>query len=221
MAKSNTFLLIIITTVLVASLAVFAEGFTNELEYVRSAHDNRQYLVRNLQDKDKAAVLLSVIRERLLKLIKHLQKKYPNTAKIERLARNFNSEKISENVPDSKYTSYSVNKGEKVVFCVRQRNDQNELMDLNTMMFVAIHELSHMMTLSIGHDDPVFWENMKFLLGEAIEIGLYKYQAFHDQPKAYCGTMITDTPLKNVDDPPDKVPKEVVIEERVVDSVSP
>ena len=39
---------------------------------------------------------------------------------------------------------------------------------------------------------------MKFLLREALsqDLQLYRYQPFHNDPIPYCGTMITDTPLK-------------------------
>ena len=34
--------------------------------------------------------------------------------------------------------------------------------------FVALHELSHVMTVSVGHTQE-FWENFKFLLKEAVD----------------------------------------------------
>ena len=63
------------------------------------------------------------------------------------------------------------------------------------MMFVAIHELSHLMTESIGHE-PEFWENFKFLLLVGIHLKKYKNINFNKNPEEYCGTEITDTPLK-------------------------
>ena len=191
------FSLAIIVAVVCISATMYLEGFSNDVDYVESQLDNRQYLVRNLPDKSDAARLLSLIRARLIKLIRYMRTKYPTDKRVHRLIKNFNPDQISESFPDSKYTSYSVNKGEKIVFCVRQRNDKNELVDLNTMMFVAIHELSHLMTISIGHTKE-FWNNMKFLLREALsqDLQLYRYQPFHNDPIPYCGTMITDTPLK-------------------------
>lgn len=113
---------------------------------------------------------------------------------IERLKNNYNPDTISENTPDAKYTSYSVNKGEQLFFCLRSKKHNEKLVDRNVMMFVAIHELSHLMTESIGHP-PDFWNNFKFLLKVAIDIGVYKYIDFNTYPKDYCGTKITDTPL--------------------------
>ena len=61
-------------------------------------------------------------------------------------------------------------------------------------MFVALHELGHLMTKSIGHTEE-FWKNFKFLLQEAIKIGIYTKDDFNKNPVEYCGTNITDTPL--------------------------
>lgn len=214
----NLFLLLIVLIIVGFSASIYYEGFMNDIEYVESPYDKRFYLVRNLPDKKNAAKLLSLIRARLIEFVKYLRIKHPKDKRIERLARNFNPNQISESTPDSKYTSYSINKGEKIVFCVRQRNDKNELVDLNTMMFVSIHEMAHLMTISIGHTKE-FWENMKFLLRQALskELQLYRYQPFHENPKPYCGTIITDTPLKADESgqfPSFEPSEEIVIEER-------
>ena len=39
-------------------------------------------------------------------------------------------------------------------------------------MFVAIHEIAHIMTLSVGHTEE-FWNNFKFLLENAVELNIY------------------------------------------------
>lgn len=195
----DTYIVWILTFIVVLiSLFFYEEHFFNDVIYVKSNIDGMYYLVRNLSDKQEASNLLSEINIKIKKFLKHLKTKYPNDANINRLYRNYNEHQISESSPTSKYTSYSVNKGEKIIFCIRQRNyKNNSLMDINTMMFVAIHELSHLMTISIGHSNE-FWENMKFLLKEAIDSPdhIYTYTPYHLKPKKYCGTIITDTPYK-------------------------
>ena len=108
---------------------------------------------------------------------------------------NFNPDAFSETTPDAKYTSYSVNKGEKIVFCLRDKKEGEALVKENIMTFVAIHELGHLMTKSVGHE-PEFWNSFKLLLKIAIDNGLYKNIDFNSTPKDYCGVKITDTPLK-------------------------
>ena len=126
-----------------------------------------------------------------------LEKQIKNKLKedIARLVSNFNPDAFSETTPDAKYTSYSVNKGEKIVFCLRDKKEGENLVKENIMTFVAIHELGHLMTKSIGHE-PEFWNSFKLLLKIAIDNGLYKNIDFNSTPKDYCGIKITDTPLK-------------------------
>ena len=128
---------------------------------------------------------------------KMLENNLKNTLKedIERLKKNFNPDAFSETTPDAKYTSYSVNKGEKIVFCLRDKKEGENLVKENIMTFVSIHELAHLMTKSIGHE-PDFWANFKLLLKVSIDNGLYKNIDFNSTPKPYCGIQITDTPLK-------------------------
>ena len=187
----------VVCAIIYFSYVLKKEGFSSELTKVQSTVDNRSYTVRNLPDKQQAANSLALIRLRLVKMIDYLSKKYPEDQGIRRLKENFRPDNISEGLPDGKYTSYSVNKGEKIVFCVRQRDTSNSLVDINTMMFVAIHEMAHLMSKTIGHT-PEFWDNMKILLEKVIdsELNIYKYQSFHKKPEEYCGTQITDTPLK-------------------------
>ena len=65
------------------------------------------------------------------------------------------------------------------------------------MMFVSLHELAHIMTKSIGHDNDEFWSNFKFILTNATELGIYKNVDYRQEPEEYCGMMITDSPLND------------------------
>jgi hypothetical protein len=89
-----------------------------------------------------------------------------------------------------------VNKGEKIVLCIRSKDKEARLEDENILMFVSLHELGHVMTKSTGHTDE-FWDNFRFLLKASIKIGAYKRQDFRRKPVKYCGTKITDSPLDN------------------------
>ena len=149
-----------------------------------------------MPDKVEAANLLATIRQRLMKLVDHLHKMYPDDDRSVRLVRDFNPDAISEGGDDSQqYTSYSVNKGEKIVFCLRSRDKEQKLVDINMMIFVAVHELAHIATESIGHTDE-FWKNMRYLLEQSIDIGIYTKQDFKDKPVKYCGINVTSSPLE-------------------------
>ena len=104
---------------------------------------------------------------------------------------------IIETLPTSKYTAYSQNKGEKLAFCLNATKDNPEqLIDLNTLTFVALHELAHVATKSVGHT-PEFWDNFKFLLIQAEKINIYNPMDYKNNPKNYCGMTITDNPYFN------------------------
>ena len=192
----KNFVYAIIITIIVISLYIQYENFSNEITLVKSSYDGKSYLVRNLKDSKKAANLLARVRNKCIKLSKYLVKKYPNEERVKRLLLNYRPDNISESSSSSKYTSYSVNKGEKIVFCLRSRDKDEKLVDENVMMFVALHELGHVMSISIGHTEE-FWTNFKFLLKEGIKAGVYTKQDFRKKPVKYCGTDITDTPLND------------------------
>ena len=246
----------IVNAIIIISLIVIIYKYFEKNSYdvvmVKSESNGKDYLVRNLPDKQEASNLLGSLALKLEKLVniiktegyENIYTKYikndvdkevnggssnggsggnsgnsgndiiegqsggssekdilENDMKmklkddISRLIKNFNPDAFSETTPDSKYTSYSVNKGEKLVMCLRDKKDGEKLVKENIMTFVSIHELAHLMTKSIGHD-PIFWNNMRLLLKIAIDNGLYKNIDFNKKPEPYCGIKISDTPLK-------------------------
>jgi predicted metal-dependent hydrolase len=173
------------------------EHLSNEVIYVKSTVDNNEYLVRNLDNKNNAADMLATLRMKLEQLCKKMLEKYPNDESVQRMNKKFNPDNISEAGKNNQYTSYSVNKGEKIVFCIRQKDEDESLVDENTLTFVSIHELAHIMTKSVGHT-PEFWDNFKRLLKESIEHNLYTKEDYSKNPKEYCGIKVSDSPLENV-----------------------
>jgi len=164
--------------------------------YVTSRVDNKQYKVRDMPDKQEAADLMARLRMRLTKLCDALEKKYPDKPQVKLMCENFRSDpsRFIEATPDSEHTSYSVNKGEQIYMCLRQREGPDEsLVDENVMTFVALHEMAHVCTESIGHG-PDFWNNFGWLLKEAEALGIYRYTDFSAHPVSYCGVYITDSP---------------------------
>lgn len=167
------------------------------LVHVKSTIDNKEYLVRNTNDKQEAANLLANIRIKLNNLKVHLETKYSDKPQVQQLKRNFEADPIRfyESTPDSELTSYSVNKGESVHLCLRQRDTNDEsLVQENVIMFVAIHEMAHMITKTVGHGED-FWNNFGWLLKEAEAIKVYISQDFKAHPVKYCGMSITDQPV--------------------------
>ena len=185
---------IVIIVFLIIIFYTYYENEQSDVNYTISTFDNRNYLVRNLEDKTDAANLLAKIRKNIEDLCAHLSNVYPTDENVKRLIEKFNPDNISETGKNSKYTSYSVNKGEKIVLCLRARDDDEKLIDENTLMFVSLHEIAHVMNKSIGHKED-FWKNFKFLLENAIKLKIYTYENYSKNPKKYCGILITDSPL--------------------------
>ena len=176
---------------MVAIAVMYFKRRFGEVMYVRSAVDNRRYLVRKLPDAQEAADRLARLNRDLLALVHHMMAKYGRTrADVQQLYKNYDPEAISEGGVEHGYTSYSVNKGERIVLCIRQKD--GAFVTHNVVMYVAIHELAHLMTHEVGHTD-LFWTNFKFLLQEAIKLGLYTYQDFANDPQPYCGIDITSS----------------------------
>ena len=100
-------------------------------------------------------------------------------------------------MPTSELTAYSENKGEKIAFCLNTTKNGDTLIDINTLTFVALHELSHIMTLSIGHKQD-FWDNFKFILQNAKESNIYIPVDYKKNPKEFCGLTINDSPYFDI-----------------------
>ncbi len=163
---------------------------------VKSSIDGFTYKVRDMPDKQAAADMMARVRLKMNKLKLHLESTFPDKPQVKQLVRNFEAEahRFEEATPEAEFTSYSVNKGESVYFCLRQREGSDEsLVQEDIITFVAIHEMGHMITKTIGHG-PDFWNNFAWLLQEAERIGLYKHRDFRAHPVSYCGMKITDQP---------------------------
>jgi hypothetical protein len=187
-----SFLDFFIIFIIVIILFFYIKNYYAEVIYVKSNVDGRNYLVRKLPDRQKAADYLASVNADLQKLTKHVTAKYPDKPCVKRLFENFNPNNISEGSAQSGYTSYSVNKGERIIMCIRQKDAEDSFVDRNVIFYIATHEISHLATFSIGHDQE-FWDNFRFLLTEAMSIGLYKKVDFASSPHAYCGIQITSS----------------------------
>lgn len=166
-----------------------------DMSHVKSTVDGEKYLVRKAHDEQEAANRLAEVRGSLLRLMKYLKQKQKDHAITMQIVQNFDAapHRFTESAPDAKYTSYSVNKGEKVFMCLRQRNEKKELVDKNVLVFVALHEMAHIGTKEVGHTQT-FWNNFAWLLKQAESIGVYQFQDFAAHPVEYCGISITDQP---------------------------
>jgi hypothetical protein len=185
---------ILIAFIIYICLQIYSDSDYFNLKCIISTKDGNKYCVRDRENLESSINLLSMVIGRCGKVVDAVYKKYPDEARAKRLKENFNPHKINEILPTSQHTAYSENKGEKIAFCLTKKKETDNLIDINTLTFVALHELAHIMTKTIGHTDE-FWTNFKFLIKEADMINIYKPIDYKKDPVVYCGMDITDNPL--------------------------
>jgi len=185
---------IIILFIVLIALKMYSESDEFNLRCIVSTIDGKKYCVRERSNVQNASDLLARTTEKLGYLVENVGQRYPDRENVKKLVNNFNPTTIKETLPTSEYTAYSENKGEKIAFCLnKKKSDNNNLIDSNTLMFVAIHEIAHIMTTSVGHTEE-FWNNFKFLLENAVELKIYTPVDYKKEPEGYCGMDITDNP---------------------------
>jgi hypothetical protein len=180
--------------IILVILFFYIKNHYAEVTYVKAEFDGNYYLVRRLPDKQKAAEILARRAGDMDKLIKHLMAKYPDNKDVKRLYENFDKRNMSESSPDSGYTSYTVDKGKRIVLCLRQKDTENSFVDYNTLLYPCLHEAGHCALTDIGHT-PHFWEFFRMITKEAVEIGIYKKVDYAKYPAKFCGITINSTVL--------------------------
>ena len=193
MTSHNWFFYIFLAFILLLCLKIYYESDAFNLKCIIASKDGNRYCVREREKLELAANLLATVTEKCKKMVAYMKEKHPDDPRVKRLVEGFNPKRISETLPTSELTAYSENKGEKIAFCLNTTKNGNRLIDINTLTFVALHELSHIMTESIGHKQD-FWQNFKFLLINAKEANIYQPVDYKSKPQEYCGMTINDNP---------------------------
>jgi hypothetical protein len=187
-------------TILIAMLILFIYIFLffnrNKVVYMESITGDKMLIYTDSQKKEKAN-LLSAIKNNMYILRDHMYKNINNfpdyTDYIKQLNMNLDEDKtvIYETDPDTNLTSYSVNKGEELSFCLKSKKT-GQVHDLNLLMYVAIHEMAHIACPEIGHGE-LFKKIFRKLIEEAINIGIYKKVDYNNNPIEYCGMILSSS----------------------------
>lgn len=206
MNTSHVILLLILLTI------VFIQYYNvgqRDMVYVQSDIDSAQYMVRNQKDKKQAANMLARLKANIHGITSYMNLKLedPKYAQQQRykefkpyilqLKEKIKDVVVKESASNTVYTSYTVNKGEQIIFCIRSKAistilNSSDIHDLNLIMYVALHEISHVACPEYHHT-PLFKKIFRFICEEAIEMGIYKKIEFNITPKEYCGMKINDT----------------------------
>jgi hypothetical protein len=198
--KFTPHVVVIIIAMLGYLLYQYVNGGPGNLVSVKAEKDGQKYLVQDLPEKQGAAEMLADIKAKMDKVKNfYAQEEFATDPTAKLLVERYNPQSIMENSMTSPDTSYSENKGEKIVLCLRDKLNPPgyPLVDENTVMFVVLHEMAHLMTasLSTGKHTPEFWANFRRLLQDASQMGIYQPVNYSHSPVSYCGMEITDSPL--------------------------
>ena len=194
MEKHSIFFYIFLGFVLFLCLIIYYQSDAFDLKCIIASKDGNRYCVREREKMELAANLLADVTQKMKDTVNFIKQKYPEDPRTKRLVNGFNPKKISETLPTSELTAFSENKGEKIAFCLNKSKNGSKLIDINTLTFVALHELSHIATESVGHKQE-FWQNFKWVLQNAKEAGIYSPIDYKKYPEEYCGMTINDNPF--------------------------
>lgn len=194
MKKYSTFFYIFLAIVLFLCLVIYYQSDAFDLKCIIATKDGNRYCVRERNKMELAANLLADVTQKMKDTVAYLKANKPDDPRTKRLVENFNPKRVSETLPTSELTAYSENKGEKIAFCLNKKKTENsKLIDINTLTFVALHELSHLATDSVGHKQD-FWQNFKWILENAKEAGIHAPIDYKKYPEQYCDMTINDNP---------------------------
>lgn len=184
---------------LIFLIYIFLFFNNNQMVYIENNEYGTRFLVQDTKYKFKSSKILSQLTINLYKLRNFLVKEKENNQEfkqyIELLEEGFNNNRttIHEGLSNSNLTSYSVNKGEELVFCLKSKKT-GKYHDINLLMYVAIHELAHIACPEIGHGS-LYTKIFKFLAQQAVKLKLYKYVDYYKKPEEYCGMILSSTVL--------------------------
>jgi len=185
----------LIISIIVIFIYIFLFYNKKNVVLITGQDNFTKYLVYDDDKKKESALLLENITENMFKLKTYLYTNKDNFTEfkdyIKQLHRNLNKDRtlIYENDPKSDLTSFSVNKGEEIAFCLKSKKS-GEIHDANLIMYVALHEMAHIACPEIGHGE-LFKKIFKFLTEQAIELGIYKYDDYDSKPVEYCGMILS------------------------------
>ena len=183
--------LIIFFTLVILIIVEINELF---IEYRTSKLNNKKYGIQEEFEKSEEAVeLLAKLHNHMLDFVNDLQKQTPEDDRVKRLVKGFKRAEIEE-APNDDGSSYTINKGDLVALCIRHKEKGHPFHDYNTLLFVIIHEMAHIASISEGHNSE-FIENFKWLLQNAKALGYYEPVNYQKSPITYCGIKVTNNPF--------------------------
>lgn len=162
-------------------------------DFEKQTFKDQDFFVLNEKDKKKAAAMLHLLIKDIKQLIKHLKQNFGDRQDVQLIIKRFNPKNISEGSPHNRDFTYTENKGQRLVMCLRDKETM-KIHNKNLLLFPLIHEIAHQGVQTYTGHGIEFIRVFKFLLQQAEEIGIYKPIDFNNFPTKYCNITIDSKP---------------------------
>jgi hypothetical protein len=187
-----------ITLTLAAALTyliiLVLKAYPEALEMRRSTINGKSYGIQEmLPNANLSADRIAKLEQFTNDLLEYLSARHSKDIRTQRLLNNLADIKMEESPFEDDTSSYTVNKGELIALCIRNKENK-DFHDWNTLLFVLIHELAHVASVTTGHNEE-FVHNFKWLLQRANEAGIYSPVDYSKAPITYCGVRVTNNPM--------------------------
>jgi len=192
--------------IIIMSAVLILEHSDGEEEYIAVKRGKNEWKVIELPNHAQSVDMLEEVNRRTFVYIDYVEEKYGGTdlnpdeqlikTYMDALLDNYNPEEIYETDPrDSEYTSYTVDKGRRMHLCLRSKNAPYDHIDVNTMMFVKLHEMAHVANYDGIQHTERFWVLFRRMLEDAADAGVYRPHNYDWYPVDYCGMIINYQPM--------------------------
>lgn len=156
----------------------------------------------NNNNSSSGSQTVNNVQTKLRAFVETLRQENPNHPKIARLYARFQNTRTLES---QEAKTYTIEKGKEMRLCIRNHIEKHKKGHIhnntNELMFVGIHELAHIMSVSVGHNEE-FFTNFRYLLRHAVRLGHYTPINYRRSPTPYCNMMLNENPY--FDTPPTK-----------------
>ena len=180
------------------------DSFMNRKRLCNSIDDRCYPVYMQFESTMSASEMLAYLNTFAIRLMRHIRQKFlwdrkGNSSDVhmaENLLLNYNPDAIVENNPISDVnTSYVEDKGKVFALCLREKlSGKNAIHNKNILEFVVMHEMAHMASDSIGHEEAEFWVNFKKLMIAAVEINIHTPIDYSKYPINYCSLEVNYSP---------------------------
>lgn len=203
MEKKNKLLVGIYVSIAIILIVIIVAMLTRSYNNTVEVGDTIQYtVIKRFPDRNEASRKLHLINNNAIELIKYIKKQNPDPnlfefELIDLLKNKYNPDELKElDAVWSVGHRAMTDKDKNISMALRKKT--GDFYDMNLLMFVFLHELSHVATPvkyteKDGHPSE-FWKTFKFLLIHAEEINIIENINFKEYPSEYCGIPIIYNP---------------------------